>query len=359
MMVVVCLVSVVGPIVVFAQAPAQTYELLEPLPNLTDGKLTPQNTVNIQTYLSYMFNLLIAVGGAAAVFMIVLGGFQYMTSDVPGVKTDGMSHVRNALVGLLLILTSWLILRTINPKFVEIPATLVKPLDISSQTDAFSELSSLTSTIYSKFKAELAVNKAEIDKIINDNISRQKEIDEIDNILAFDDSLTEVERLAYEDARATLASEITTANQTKAYAEAVSLMTVADKRCLSVNYSECVANKALIADTYVKYSGQIDPSKLSELQQKGLYLQSDAEIDSAIHGVEAAVSAGVGQWALDKITLGGEAGRVGLIKSNAISQIERAVDTYQNRTNPPPDPELLSKLKASAATAKTTINSIK
>jgi len=78
-----------------------------------------------------MFNLVIALCAVVAVSMIVWGGFQYMTSFSPQVKGDGLEKVKGALLGLILILSSYIILRTIDPRLVEIPSTLVKPLSIN------------------------------------------------------------------------------------------------------------------------------------------------------------------------------------------------------------------------------------
>jgi len=64
--------------------------------------------------------------------MIVLGGFEYVTSTIPGVKTEGMKRIQNALWGLLLILGSYLILSTINPRLVQIPSTLVPQITIQN-----------------------------------------------------------------------------------------------------------------------------------------------------------------------------------------------------------------------------------
>lgn len=113
-----------------ANNPPPDYTLLEPLPNLTGKGPDVVTTVKFSDYVSYTFNLFIALAAAAAVFMIVFGGFQYMTTDSWKGKTEGMTKVKNALLGLLLVLGSYLLLRTIDPRLVEIPSTLVKPLSI-------------------------------------------------------------------------------------------------------------------------------------------------------------------------------------------------------------------------------------
>jgi hypothetical protein len=134
-----------SPAAAMAQAAASTnpvnnppaqYTALEPLPCIPGNGITCASTGGTQTqfsfqnYLQYLFNLIIAVAAAAAVFMITYGGFQYMTTDSWEGKKGGLEKVKGALLGLVLILTSYLILRTIDPRLVAIPSTLVKPLNI-------------------------------------------------------------------------------------------------------------------------------------------------------------------------------------------------------------------------------------
>ena len=117
------------------------YTLLEPLPcnsalkNGAPGVVCDKNnpdqvtSLNTEGYVQYMFNLLIAISAVAAIFMIVLGGFIYMTSDSLTGKSAGKEKIQHAVEGLLMVLCSYLILRTINPQFVNIPTTLVTKLN--------------------------------------------------------------------------------------------------------------------------------------------------------------------------------------------------------------------------------------
>ncbi len=117
-----------------------SYTLLEPLPcspGLTQGTNITCNgnqltNPSISGYLQYMFNLFIAIAAVAAVFMIVLGGFEYMTSDAIQGKSDGKEKIGNAIKGLLMVVCSYLILRSINPQFVDIPSNIVDPINIPS-----------------------------------------------------------------------------------------------------------------------------------------------------------------------------------------------------------------------------------
>lgn len=125
-----------------ANPTAPTYTLLEPLPCINGGSTsgcttgTQVTSPNFQTYIQDMFNLLIALAAVAAVFMIVWGGFQYMTTDAWQGKEEGKKKLWNAVLGLLLILSSYLILKTIDPRLVEIPSTLVKPLNIQYTSES-------------------------------------------------------------------------------------------------------------------------------------------------------------------------------------------------------------------------------
>ena len=120
-------------------APAGQYTLLEPLPCIpskdANGKDvctagTQMQTVDFKTYVQYAFNLIIALAAVAAVFMIVMGGFKYTSTDSFTGKNEGRKMIEEAIKGLLLVLCAYLLLKTIDPRLVEIPVTLVEPLNI-------------------------------------------------------------------------------------------------------------------------------------------------------------------------------------------------------------------------------------
>jgi hypothetical protein len=119
---------------------ADQYTLLQPLPCINGGGLncgtngTTQDKVQLSEYLQYMFNLLIALSAVVAVVRIVWGGFKYMTTDSWSGKKDGKKQVIDALVGLLMVLCTYLVLHTINPKLTDIPNTIVKSLGDTSSS---------------------------------------------------------------------------------------------------------------------------------------------------------------------------------------------------------------------------------
>ncbi|MEK7574808.1 MAG: pilin [Patescibacteria group bacterium] len=95
---------------------AQGYIPLAPIPGTTNAGDT--GTQVLATYLTGIFKIGIAVAGALAFLMIVLGGFQYLSTDALTGKEEGKERVTHAVGGLILALVSFIILNTINPKLV-------------------------------------------------------------------------------------------------------------------------------------------------------------------------------------------------------------------------------------------------
>ena len=112
-------ISVMAGFFAFAGfAVAQSYTPLAPLPIGDGGTLSTSYTIN--GYLSGMLKLIIALGGALSILMAIVGGTQYVASGVsPDAKNGAKERVQNALTGLALILTSYLILNSINPQLVQ------------------------------------------------------------------------------------------------------------------------------------------------------------------------------------------------------------------------------------------------
>lgn len=67
-------------------------------------------------YLSGLYNFLISVVGVVAMGAIVIGGARYLTSaGNPSAIDDAKHTINSAIYGLLLAITSWVIVSTINP----------------------------------------------------------------------------------------------------------------------------------------------------------------------------------------------------------------------------------------------------
>ncbi len=68
--------------------------------------------------INYFLSLLIALSAVSLVFRLMYEGYKYMTSDVPFLKASAKSGFFAALGGLLIAMTSYIILNTVNPKLV-------------------------------------------------------------------------------------------------------------------------------------------------------------------------------------------------------------------------------------------------
>jgi stringent starvation protein B len=84
------------------------------------GKPVPGGSCDNQ--ISYYINLLIKIMiGLSAVFLVIqliIQGYQYMVTDIPFLKASAKSKFFNSLFGLLLAMSSYLILNTINPRLI-------------------------------------------------------------------------------------------------------------------------------------------------------------------------------------------------------------------------------------------------
>lgn len=99
--------------VVFAEGGGTDYVLLEPLPGISSVPVG-----GFGAYLSAMFKLSIGLATVLAVLQLSVAGFKYLIQDSFSTKSDARETINNALIGLLLILSSYLILKTINPDLV-------------------------------------------------------------------------------------------------------------------------------------------------------------------------------------------------------------------------------------------------
>lgn len=117
----------------FSFAASTDYTLLEPLPpiensgqsiNCDDPNLKMVCKIDSNHYIAYVFNFSIAFASVAAVIVIIIAGFEYATSGIANVKSDAKNRITNAILGLVTILCSYLILKTIDPRLVDISTEL-------------------------------------------------------------------------------------------------------------------------------------------------------------------------------------------------------------------------------------------
>ena len=94
--------------------------------------------------------------------MIVIGGIEYMTSELVSSKKAGIERITNAILGLLIALTAFLILNTINPNLLnvcldQLPEARVTVLEEDRET--YSEASREFLIIYQKEQSLVIVQK--------------------------------------------------------------------------------------------------------------------------------------------------------------------------------------------------------
>lgn len=79
-------------------------------PLLTSG-------IKLEQLVAWLYVFFVGISGLAAFVMIVWGGVQWMTSQGnPTSTNDAKDKIKMALLGLLLVLSSFLILQIINPE---------------------------------------------------------------------------------------------------------------------------------------------------------------------------------------------------------------------------------------------------
>ncbi|MBX4210774.1 pilin [Candidatus Parcubacteria bacterium] len=111
------------------------YEPLTPLPGTTLNNCTggPGCTTTSLIYLTGLYKLLIGLAGVFAIFMITWGGVQYMTSEAAGSKDDARGKISNAIWGLVLVASSYLLLSTIDPRLLNLNLVVAPTQQVSAQ----------------------------------------------------------------------------------------------------------------------------------------------------------------------------------------------------------------------------------
>ena len=96
-------------------ANTEPYTLLAPLPLTGDRYATE---TRLPEYVNGIIGIAIGISAVFAILMIIIGGFQYMTSDAIQGKQDGKNGIRNTFWGIILIAGAFIILNTINPSLL-------------------------------------------------------------------------------------------------------------------------------------------------------------------------------------------------------------------------------------------------
>ena len=97
--------------IAFAQPQDGFVPLVDDLPLVNDA-------TDISDVLNALFGLAVGAAAILAVIMIAIGGFQYMASEAFTSKESARERIVSAVIGLLLVLSSVLLLAVINPDII-------------------------------------------------------------------------------------------------------------------------------------------------------------------------------------------------------------------------------------------------
>jgi hypothetical protein len=131
------------------------YTLLTPLPELNgncpsgstcnaNGTSNSINSIDLSQFISYAYKFMLALAVVLAVFMITVGGFEYMLSGAANTKSDALKKIQDAVWGLLLALVAYLLLYTIDPNLVSPNNMTIPPIIYSS---AFTQTNGATTAL--------------------------------------------------------------------------------------------------------------------------------------------------------------------------------------------------------------------
>ena len=86
---------------------------------LEGEKITLSLGTKLHEMVAWFYYFIIGIAGLSAFVMLVWGGFQYLSSaGNPAAIGDAKDKMKSALLGLLIILTAWLVLQVINPDLI-------------------------------------------------------------------------------------------------------------------------------------------------------------------------------------------------------------------------------------------------
>jgi hypothetical protein len=120
----------------------QFYYPLAPLPGQADKIDTSSSGDSdcpFGNYLNILIKLFIGICAVLAMIKIVLGGMQYMTSELSSGKEDGKNSITSAVFGLILALGAFAILNTINPELLKVCLNNLPKATVLVQDDSIQQ----------------------------------------------------------------------------------------------------------------------------------------------------------------------------------------------------------------------------
>jgi hypothetical protein len=105
------------------------FTALAPISGLTDQSVTSVvNSNSLATFFNNLYKYLIGLAAILAVIEIIWGGLEISTKDSISKQSDGKNRIRQAIWGLVLILSPVIVFSIINPSILNLSLNL-PPLD--------------------------------------------------------------------------------------------------------------------------------------------------------------------------------------------------------------------------------------
>lgn len=87
------------------------------------NNITLESGMQLNELVGWLYSFIVGIAGLAAFVALVWGGVQWMTSGgSPSKIFEAKDRISSALLGLIIILMSYLILNTINPELTVLRA---------------------------------------------------------------------------------------------------------------------------------------------------------------------------------------------------------------------------------------------
>lgn len=88
-------------------------------PQVAGAEVPNTTKTTLPNYVKYLFNFSIIIAALIAFASFVFGGFRYISSaGSPNALKDAKDQISAGILGLIIILASWLLLTTINPQLI-------------------------------------------------------------------------------------------------------------------------------------------------------------------------------------------------------------------------------------------------
>ena len=143
--------------VIEGSAGATQIDLLEELPGLTEDKLNSKEFREnpFGYYINSLMDTAIFLASLLAVLMLTWHGIKYVSSASFSTKESGKEGITDAILGLVLLLSAYILLQTINPNLLKLD---IKPKTIELETSGVDVQVDFTTAI--RFVSKIAKSNA-------------------------------------------------------------------------------------------------------------------------------------------------------------------------------------------------------